>query len=39
MRYINKIPDVDIDMKDKMIKEGWKELKKPKSISAAVLIS
>ena len=39
MRYINKTPSIDINMKNKMINEGWKQLKEPSNIVMATLIS
>lgn len=39
MKYISKIPEADINLRDKMINNGWKILKEPKNLVTATLIS
>lgn len=39
MKYISKIPEGDINLKEEMINKGWKMLKEPKNLLIATLIS
>lgn len=39
MKYVKKIPQTDLSLKDKLEKDGWTKIKEPKNLPFAILFS